>query len=62
MAQYTILIAIALALSAYLVSFRFFAIKLDSREPPVAPHTIPYISHVIGLMRQKFNYYVELRY
>lgn len=31
------------------------------QEPPVVTATIPYIGHVIGLMRSKFNYYVQLR-
>ncbi|KAI1446988.1 putative cytochrome P450 [Annulohypoxylon stygium] len=32
----------------------------DSREPPLAPASIPLISHVIGLSRSSFNYHVEL--
>lgn len=31
-------------------------------EPPWASTSIPYIGHVIGLMQNKFNYYVQLRY
>ena len=34
----------------------------DPREPPVVPASVPYIGHVIGIMRNKFNYYVQLRY
>ena len=33
----------------------------DPREPPQAPTAIPIIGHVIGLVRHKFNYYVQLR-
>ena len=35
--------------------------KLDPREPPAAPSPIPVIGHVVGLMRRKFNYYVDLK-
>lgn len=34
----------------------------DSREPPLAPQSVPLIGHMIGMSRSKFNYYVDLRY
>lgn len=34
----------------------------DPREPPVVPASLPYIGHVIGIMRNNFDYYVQLRY
>lgn len=42
-----------------------FASKMfghDPREPPLAPQSIPFIGHMLGLSRSKFNYYVQLRY
>lgn len=42
-----------------------FASKMfghDPREPPLAPQSIPFIGHMVGLSRSKFNYYVQLRY
>ena len=33
----------------------------DSREPPLLPQKIPFIGHVIGLLRHKVYYYVRLR-
>jgi hypothetical protein len=30
-------------------------------EPLPAPTAIPYIGHIIGMTRRKFNYYVDLR-
>ena len=36
--------------------------KHDPREPPLAPANIPFIGHVIGIMRKKFKYYAQLRY
>ena len=32
------------------------------QEPPQAPTSLPIVGHLLGLMRSKFNYYVELRY
>ncbi|KAL2212819.1 putative cytochrome P450 [Sarocladium strictum] len=34
--------------------------KHDSREPPLAPTSIPVIGHIIGLTRETFNYYVNI--
>jgi hypothetical protein len=33
----------------------------DAKEPPVAPTSIPFLGHVVGLARKKSRYYVELR-
>ncbi len=35
--------------------------KHDAREPPALPSKIPYIGHVIGMLRKKVRYYVQLR-
>ena len=35
---------------------------LDPREPPLAKTSIPIIGHAIGIMRNSFNYYAQLRY
>ena len=34
----------------------------DVQEPPSAATSIPYVGHIIGLVREKFEYYVRLRY
>lgn len=48
-------------LLSYLVLHRMFRSGHDSREPPLAPQSIPVIGHLIGLSRSKFNYYVNVR-
>ena len=35
--------------------------KHDPREPPLASPGIPLIGHMIGMGRETFNYYVNLR-
>jgi len=42
----------------------FATVKLlnhDPREPPLAPQWLPFIGHLVGLSRRKFNYYVDVR-
>lgn len=36
--------------------------QLDPQEPPLVPSKIPYIGHLIGLMRQPHRYLFELQY
>ncbi|KAK8076766.1 hypothetical protein PG994_004038 [Apiospora phragmitis] len=32
----------------------------DPREPPLASSSLPIVGHLVGMMRSKFNYYVDL--
>ncbi|KAI1174324.1 cytochrome P450 [Nemania sp. FL0916] len=52
------LLCIGFATTAY------FATRMmsshDPREPPLAPQSIPFIGHLLGMSRGKFNYYVDL--
>lgn len=53
--------SISVLLLSYLILHKMFRSGHDSREPPLAPQSIPVIGHLIGLSRSKFNYYVNLR-
>lgn len=33
----------------------------DPREPPLASSSLPVVGHMVGMMKSKFNYYVDLR-
>jgi cytochrome P450 len=55
---FTLMVASAIAFVLYVVLQR--ATIQDPREPPRASSSIPIIGHVIGLMRSKFDYYVQL--
>ena len=57
----TFVLFLAIVIGTYLVFARILGTVHDPREPPSVSGSIPYIGHVIGLMRSKFNYYVELR-
>lgn len=52
---------IALFVAIYYTVSRVQAAKHDGREPPILPSKIPFIGHVIGLLRKKVRYYVRLR-
>jgi hypothetical protein len=56
----TLLLATA-GLGAYYVFAHFLDMKQEPQEPPLVPTTIPYVGHAIGIMRNKYNYYVQLR-
>ena len=57
----TFLLFLAIVIGTYVIFTRVLGNVQDPREPPSVSGSIPYIGHVIGLMRSKFNYYVELR-
>ena len=59
--QTTLLVSLAIILGTYLILPRLLGTMQDPREPPSVSGFLPYIGHVIGLMRSKFNYYVQLR-
>lgn len=42
----------------YLITRIMFA--HDPREPPLAPQSIPFIGHLIGMSRRSFRYYLDL--
>ena len=40
----------------------FLGAKLDPKEPPLVPSTIPYVGHLIGMIRRRTRYLVDVRY
>ena len=58
---HTFLLFLSIVIGNYVIITRVLGNVQDPREPPSVSGSIPYIGHVIGLMRSKFNYYVELR-
>jgi hypothetical protein len=57
-----LVLVLAVGMGIYGVLARLLGNKQDPREPPLVSATIPYIGHVIGMMRKPLSYYVELRY
>ena len=58
----TTLVLLAMATGLYFVLEYFMGIKLDPKEPPLISSTIPYVGHIIGLIRTGTRYYAKLRY
>lgn len=40
----------------------FYVPKLLVNEPPLVPHSIPYVGHILGLLRCGTRYYETMRY
>ena len=56
-----LLLAIVSATTWYALDY-FYVPKQLSNEPPLVDHYIPYIGHIIGLMRHGTRYYQMIRY
>ncbi|KAI0179482.1 hypothetical protein GGR52DRAFT_570367 [Hypoxylon sp. FL1284] len=60
----TVAYPIVLAILIGVITLTYFATRKmfghDPREPPLAPQSIPFIGHMVGLSRSSFNYYVDL--
>lgn len=60
--QTSLLLSLLSFAAVYLLANRYFIGKHDPDEPPLLPPKIPVVGHVIGLIRQKVYYYLDLRY
>lgn len=58
----TTLVLLALATALFFVLEYFMGIRLDRKEPPLIPSRIPYVGHIIGLIRNGTRYYAKMRY
>ena len=59
--------SIQYTLSASLIIYMFYLYrlsipKLDSREPPIMLPRIPFVGHLVGLVRNQSDYYTSLQY
>ena len=59
--QPTTFLLAAVCIGASFALNHFLGVRQDPQEPPLVPATIPYIGHAIGVMRKKYNYYLQLR-
>ena len=51
----SLIVAIAVSLAA--VAHRFLAFDYDAREPPIIKPKIPYIGHILGIIRYGTKYF-----
>lgn len=55
---------IAVSVIILVIAFIFlglFGPRYDSREPIVLPQKIPFLGHLLGLLRYGLNYYTTIR-
>ena len=55
-----LLVAAVVAAASYALN-HFYVPRLSAREPPLFPHPVPYIGHIIGLLRYGTRYYEMTR-
>lgn len=58
----TALFVVLLVVILYFSTTYFFSPQYDAREPPVIPHVIPYVGHILGLMWYGQHYFSILRF
>lgn len=51
---------ILVLLVSYLCARHYVQIKYDPREPPIVPHPIPYVGHIIDIFRHGARYFEGL--
>ena len=58
----TLLLPLAIFAGVHVVVDGAIATMQDPQESPSVPASIPYLGHIIGIIRSKFSFYVQLRY
>lgn len=56
------LLAVLSIIPIYFMLDRFLTAPHDTREPPVIPQSIPFIGHVLGMLRHGSSYYTKITY
>jgi len=56
-----LVVALAGAVTAYLLLRALVRLTQDSREPPMVETTVPFISPILGMGSKKADYYTYLR-
>lgn len=59
--QTLLLLILAITIPIFYLFRHFLTPKHDQTEPPIVSPNIPVVGHIIGLMRKKAYYYLELR-
>ncbi len=57
-----LLLAVVVVIGSIFVLDKISGSKPSTNEPPYISPRIPLIGHAIGLLRKKYDYYLELRY
>ena len=55
------LIALGVAFGCWLLLEYYVNVSHDLKEPPVIPQTVPYVGHLLGMLRDGSRYYTTIR-
>lgn len=58
----SLIVLLAVIGGIYILLDYFLRVNHDPREPPLIPQKIPFVGHIIGLIRLKIKYYAKIRY
>ena len=57
-----VFLLILFTIAAWYILDYFYAPKRLSNEPPLFPQSVPYVGHILGLLRYGTRYYEMMRY
>lgn len=57
-----IVVTLGIGTSMFMILAFFLSVKQDPREPPYIPQTIPWVGHLIQVIRKGTRYYDRVRY
>ena len=55
------LMVLVIALSCWILLEKFLSLSHDAKEPPIIPQTLPYVGHLLGMLRHGSRYYTQIR-
>ena len=53
--------ALPITVCIWLLLEKLLNLPHDAKEPPLIPQSIPYVGHVLGMLRQGSRYYTQIR-
>lgn len=60
-AKMSLIVVVAIAVACSLLLQKFINVPHHAQEPPLIPHSIPYVGHLLGILRDGTQYYSKIR-
>lgn len=57
----SLIVVVAIAVACYLLLEKFINIPHHAQEPSLIPQPIPYVGHLLGMLRDGSQYYAKIR-
>lgn len=55
------IVVVAIALACWLLLEKFVNVPHNAQEPALIPQPIPYVGHLLGMLRDGSQYYAKIR-